>query len=86
MIVCLHIVVFMLLYFILIKFFGCCDFSLLKFNFNFIEIGSARTSLIVTIGPSARHHAETASTIMFGQRVCWIKLYNVEILDFYHNL
>nr|XP_023912109.1 kinesin-like protein KIN-UC isoform X3 [Quercus suber] len=30
--------------------------------------GSARTSLIVTIGPSARHHAETASTIMFGQR------------------
>ncbi|XP_077220291.1 kinesin-like protein KIN-UA isoform X4 [Tasmannia lanceolata] len=30
--------------------------------------GSARTSLIITIGPSARHHAETASTIMFGQR------------------
>ncbi|KAK9750241.1 hypothetical protein RND81_02G181700 [Saponaria officinalis] len=30
--------------------------------------GSARTSLIVTIGPSARHHAETTSTIMFGQR------------------
>ncbi|KAG8380541.1 hypothetical protein BUALT_Bualt06G0026300 [Buddleja alternifolia] len=30
--------------------------------------GSARTSLIVTIGPSSRHHAETASTIMFGQR------------------
>ncbi|XP_043702994.1 kinesin-like protein KIN-UC isoform X1 [Telopea speciosissima] len=30
--------------------------------------GSSRTSLIITIGPSARHHAETASTIMFGQR------------------
>uniref|UniRef100_A0A7N0RFL2 Kinesin motor domain-containing protein n=1 Tax=Kalanchoe fedtschenkoi TaxID=63787 RepID=A0A7N0RFL2_KALFE len=30
--------------------------------------GSARTSLIVTIGPSACHHAETTSTIMFGQR------------------
>ncbi|KAF6167803.1 hypothetical protein GIB67_027581 [Kingdonia uniflora] len=30
--------------------------------------GTARTSLIVTIGPSARHHSETASTIMFGQR------------------
>nr|XP_043631245.1 kinesin-like protein KIN-UC isoform X2 [Erigeron canadensis] len=30
--------------------------------------GSARTSLIVTIGPSSRHHTETASTVMFGQR------------------
>ncbi|PIA37221.1 hypothetical protein AQUCO_03000067v1 [Aquilegia coerulea] len=30
--------------------------------------GSARTSLIITIGPSARNRAETASTIMFGQR------------------
>ncbi|XP_009588080.1 kinesin-like protein KIN-UC isoform X2 [Nicotiana tomentosiformis] len=30
--------------------------------------GSARTSLIVTIGPSSRHYAETTSTIMFGQR------------------
>ncbi|KAL0557260.1 hypothetical protein IC582_005786 [Cucumis melo] len=30
--------------------------------------GSARTSLIITIGPSSRYHAETASTIMFGQR------------------
>ncbi|KAF7147114.1 hypothetical protein RHSIM_Rhsim03G0115900 [Rhododendron simsii] len=30
--------------------------------------GSARTSLIVTIGPSSRHHAETTSTVMFGQR------------------
>ncbi|XP_023764695.1 kinesin-like protein KIN-UC isoform X1 [Lactuca sativa] len=30
--------------------------------------GSARTSLIVTIGPSSRYHTETASTIMFGQR------------------
>ncbi|CAL5443549.1 unnamed protein product [Camellia sinensis] len=29
---------------------------------------SARTSLIVTIGPSSRHHVETSSTIMFGQR------------------
>ncbi|KAK3036121.1 hypothetical protein RJ639_031702 [Escallonia herrerae] len=31
--------------------------------------GTARTSLIVTIGPSPRHRAETASTILFGQRV-----------------
>ncbi|KAL5710014.1 hypothetical protein ACHQM5_020629 [Ranunculus cassubicifolius] len=30
--------------------------------------GSARTSLVITIGPSSRYHAETASTIMFGQR------------------
>ncbi|MQL79357.1 hypothetical protein Taro_011794 [Colocasia esculenta] len=30
--------------------------------------GSARASLIITIGPSARYYAETASTIMFGQR------------------
>lgn len=37
--------------------------------------GSARTSLIITIGPSGRHHAETASTIMFGQRA--MKIVNV---------
>nr|XP_008364290.2 kinesin-like protein KIN-UA isoform X1 [Malus domestica] len=30
--------------------------------------GTARTSLVVTIGPSPRHRGETASTIMFGQR------------------
>ncbi|KAI4351366.1 hypothetical protein L6164_005738 [Bauhinia variegata] len=30
--------------------------------------GSARSSLLITIGPSSQHHAETASTIMFGQR------------------
>lgn len=30
--------------------------------------GSARTSLIITIGPSSRHHSETTSTILFGQR------------------
>ncbi|KAL2543614.1 Armadillo repeat-containing kinesin-like protein 3 [Forsythia ovata] len=30
--------------------------------------GTARTSLIITIGPSPRHRGETASTIMFGQR------------------
>ncbi|KAH9768504.1 kinesin-like protein KIN-UC [Citrus sinensis] len=30
--------------------------------------GSARTSLIITVGPSGRNHAETTSTIMFGQR------------------
>ncbi|CAI9091153.1 OLC1v1026100C1 [Oldenlandia corymbosa var. corymbosa] len=30
--------------------------------------GSARTSLIITIGPSSQHHAETSSTVMFGQR------------------
>lgn len=30
--------------------------------------GTARTSLVITIGPSPRHRAETTSTIMFGQR------------------
>ncbi|OAY81135.1 Armadillo repeat-containing kinesin-like protein 1, partial [Ananas comosus] len=30
--------------------------------------GTARTSLIITIGPSARHYSETSSTIMFSQR------------------
>ncbi|KAG6685225.1 hypothetical protein I3842_12G101300 [Carya illinoinensis] len=30
--------------------------------------GTARTSLVVTIGPSPRHRGETASTITFGQR------------------
>ncbi|XP_047333625.1 kinesin-like protein KIN-UB [Impatiens glandulifera] len=37
---------------------------LLKDSFG----GTARTSLIVTIGPSPRHRAETTSTILFGQR------------------
>ncbi|XP_021897793.1 kinesin-like protein KIN-UC isoform X1 [Carica papaya] len=37
--------------------------------------GSARTSLIITIGPSARHRAETTSTIMFGQRA--MKIVNI---------
>ncbi|GAB4844382.1 hypothetical protein Ancab_037747 [Ancistrocladus abbreviatus] len=37
---------------------------LLKDSFG----GTARTSLIVTIGPSPRHRGETASTILFGQR------------------
>ncbi|EYU32005.1 hypothetical protein ABFS82_02G152400 [Erythranthe guttata] len=37
---------------------------LLKDSFG----GTSRTSLIVTVGPSPRHRAETASTIMFGQR------------------
>jgi hypothetical protein len=32
-------------------------------------VGTARTSLVVTIGPSPRHRGETTSTIMFGQRV-----------------
>ncbi|KAD5316772.1 hypothetical protein E3N88_16718 [Mikania micrantha] len=30
--------------------------------------GTARTSLVITIGPSPRHRGETSSTIMFGQR------------------
>ncbi|KAF8720385.1 hypothetical protein HU200_023888 [Digitaria exilis] len=30
--------------------------------------GTARTSLVVTIGPSSRHYSETSSTILFGQR------------------
>uniref|UniRef100_A0A6M2F4P0 Kinesin-like protein n=1 Tax=Populus davidiana TaxID=266767 RepID=A0A6M2F4P0_9ROSI len=33
-----------------------------------ILTGTARTSLVITIGPSPRHRGETASTIMFGQR------------------
>ncbi|XP_048326155.2 kinesin-like protein KIN-UC isoform X8 [Ziziphus jujuba] len=36
---------------------------------------SARTSLIITIGPSARHYAETTSSVMFGQRA--IKIVNM---------
>lgn len=35
----------------------------------YILPGTARTSLVVTIGPSPRHRGETSSTIMFGQRV-----------------
>ncbi|XP_073302896.1 kinesin-like protein KIN-UB isoform X2 [Primulina huaijiensis] len=30
--------------------------------------GTARTSLLITVGPSPRHRGETSSTIMFGQR------------------
>uniref|UniRef100_A0ACD5WQR4 Uncharacterized protein n=1 Tax=Avena sativa TaxID=4498 RepID=A0ACD5WQR4_AVESA len=30
--------------------------------------GTARTSLVVTVGPSVRHYSETSSTILFGQR------------------
>ncbi|PKU79798.1 kinesin-like protein KIN-UC isoform X2 [Dendrobium catenatum] len=30
--------------------------------------GTARTSLIITVSPSARHYSQTSSTIMFGQR------------------
>ncbi|XP_021612547.1 kinesin-like protein KIN-UB isoform X2 [Manihot esculenta] len=37
---------------------------LLKDSFG----GTARTSLIVTIGPSPRHRGETTSTVLFGQR------------------
>ncbi|KAF3795938.1 Armadillo repeat-containing kinesin-like protein 2 [Nymphaea thermarum] len=37
--------------------------------------GSARTSLVITIGPSGRHTVETTSTIMFGQRA--MKIENV---------
>ncbi|KAM0904004.1 hypothetical protein ACQ4PT_018306 [Festuca glaucescens] len=37
---------------------------LLKDSFG----GTARTSLVVTIGPSPKHRGETTSTIMFGQR------------------
>ena len=40
-----------------------------------VVAGSARTSLVITIGPSPRHRGETLSTIMFGQRVrLWIFL------------
>ncbi|CAI9101578.1 OLC1v1038944C1 [Oldenlandia corymbosa var. corymbosa] len=37
---------------------------LLKDSFG----GTSRTSLVITIGPSPRHRAETASTVLFGQR------------------
>ncbi|KAH7281406.1 hypothetical protein KP509_36G046100 [Ceratopteris richardii] len=35
--------------------------------------GTARTSLVITIGPSPRHRGETMSTIMFGQRAMKIE-------------
>jgi hypothetical protein len=51
----------------------------MKYDFEYIFLlcyltfkiltGSARTSLVITIGPSPRHRGETTSTIMFGQRV-----------------
>ncbi|RRT56385.1 hypothetical protein GW17_00045835 [Ensete ventricosum] len=41
--------------------------------------GTARTSLIVTVGPSARYYSETASTIMFGQRVSIVEKYGKEL-------
>nr|GMC84796.1 armadillo repeat-containing kinesin-like protein 2 [Ipomoea batatas] len=44
---------------------------LLKDSFG----GTSRTSLVVTIGPSSCHRAETASTILFGQRA--MKVENV---------
>nr|GEZ07994.1 armadillo repeat-containing kinesin-like protein 2 [Tanacetum cinerariifolium] len=31
------------------------------------SIGTGKTSLVITIGPSPRHRTETASTILFGQ-------------------
>ncbi|CAN4111740.1 unnamed protein product [Withania somnifera] len=37
---------------------------LLKDSFG----GTSRTSLVITIGPSPRHRAETSSTVLFGQR------------------
>ena len=35
----------------------------------FCVVGTAKTSLVITIGPSPLHRGETTSTIMFGQRV-----------------
>lgn len=49
----------------------------LKFKLHHMMLsnaGTARTSMIVTIGPSPRHRGETTSTILFGQRVIY---YNV---------
>jgi hypothetical protein len=43
-------------------------------------LGTARTSLVVTIGPSPRHRGETASTIMFGQRVRFLVLFQIVII------
>lgn len=40
----------------------------LRFSLPFCA-GNARTSLIITVSPSARHYSQTSSTIMFGQRV-----------------
>ncbi|KAK7822062.1 kinesin-like protein kin-ua [Quercus suber] len=37
-------------------------------NSAHVPVRTARTSLVITIGPSPRHRGETASTIMFGQR------------------
>lgn len=37
---------------------------LLKDSFG----GSARTSLIVCVGPSVNYHSETTNTVKFGQR------------------
>lgn len=46
--------------------------------------GTARTSLVITIGPSPRHRGETASTIMFGQRVCFrVFLHNEDLLLYF---
>ncbi|KAJ7952426.1 Kinesin-like protein [Quillaja saponaria] len=35
--------------------------------------GTARSSLVITIGPSPRHRGETTSTIMFGQRAMQVE-------------
>ena len=40
-----------------------------RVGYFFCYSGTARTSLVITIGPSPRHRGETTSTIMFGQRV-----------------
>uniref|UniRef100_A0A2C9WAH6 Vacuolar protein 8 n=1 Tax=Manihot esculenta TaxID=3983 RepID=A0A2C9WAH6_MANES len=42
--------------------------AVMKSEYFIIVTLLARTSLVITIGPSPRHRGETASTIMFGQR------------------
>lgn len=54
-----------------------CQWILLRISYSSLCCsGTARTSLIITVGPSARHYSETASTIMFGQRVSTIQKFD----------
>jgi len=53
---------------------------LLKDSFG----GSARTSLVVCVGPSVNYHSETTNTIKFGQRAIKIEnsLRRRELVDY----
>ncbi|KAK8962084.1 Armadillo repeat-containing kinesin-like protein 1 [Platanthera guangdongensis] len=45
--------------------------------------GTARTSLLITVSPSASHYSQTSSTVMFGQRA--MKVMNLLKLKEEHN-